>query len=89
MSADQIKTSLAQLRDALGSTQSVDPELESLLRDLDGAIQRLLSGGENAPQRDEGLIARVEDAANEFTMKHPQAAGILQRLADALGQIGI
>jgi hypothetical protein len=89
MSAEQIKSDLKQLHDELGSTESVDPELKSLLADLDQDIRRLLVGGDEASKPDEGLIVRVEDAANEFAMKHPQAAGILQRLAEALGQIGI
>lgn len=89
MSSDQIKDRLKELRDELGATSSVDPEIESLLRDLDRDIHRVLAGGASASPADESLIGRVEDAANEFAMKHPQVAGLLQRLADALGQIGI
>ncbi len=89
MPAEQIKSDLKRLQDELGATTSIDPELKSLLIDLDRDIKRLLAGEEPPAEVEQGLVARIEGAASEFEIQHPQAAGILRRLADALGQIGI
>ncbi len=88
MPTDQIKNVLSQLHEQLSSAESVDPELKSLLKNLDEDIHRLL-GKDEAAATDQGVIARLEEAATGFTADHPQVAGLLRRLADALSQIGI
>lgn len=88
MSAEQLKRELQQLHDALGATESVNADLKTLLRDLDEVIRRLLDS-DDGPPPDETLKARIDDAVNDFAIKHPQVSGILQRLSDALSQIGI
>jgi hypothetical protein len=89
MPTEQIKIALKQLHNELDSAESVDPELKLLLHDLDHDIHRLLALVERPPGSDQSLIARIEDAANAIEIEHPQAVGILRRLADALSQIGI
>ncbi|HZZ70679.1 MAG TPA: DUF4404 family protein [Pirellulales bacterium] len=89
MSAEQIKTVLQQLHSDLGATQTVDPELRALLVKLDGDIQQLLQQAEPNAVEAEGVIGRVEEAATNFSIRHPQVAGLLRQLADGLGQMGI
>jgi hypothetical protein len=79
MSADQIKNDLKQLHEALSPVENADPQLKALLRDIDHDIHRLLAAGKEESQVDAGLIGRVEDAANEFAMKHPAVAGLRNR----------
>lgn len=88
MPSDQIKNVLQQLHEQLGSAENVDAELVPLLQDVDQDIQRLLSS-DRGETTDQGLVARIEDVATGFTAEHPQVAGLLRRLADALSQIGI
>jgi ABC-type transporter Mla subunit MlaD len=88
MPTDQIKSVLNQLHEQLSSAESVDPELKSLLESLDQDIHRLLSKEEVAAA-DQGVVARLEEAATGFTADHPQVAGLLRRLADVLSQLGI
>jgi len=47
------------------------------------------SSGAAADQRDAGLTSRISDAARQFETEHPTLAGILERIADGLAQLGI
>ena len=89
MSAEQIKTALQQLHEDLRSTSSLDPELRSLLQKIDGDIQELLRTESPASPATAGLITRIEEAAAGFSLKHPNVEGVLLRLADGLGQMGV
>lgn len=86
MSDDRIRQTLTRLHDELEGAEAVDPELRSLLREVDGDIHNLLARSEQAP---EGLMERVEDLAADFAASHPRVEQFLRELVDALGKLGI
>ena len=78
------------LRSKLRTTGAADPELESLLRDLDRDIQALLArpeGGDAlAPTN---LGDRLRAVSVRFANRHPRLEPILEELANMLATIGI
>ena len=92
MSAEQVKTALKQLHEDLRVTSSLDPELRSLLLEIDRDIQELLrteTATSPVSPSTAGLVTRIEDVASDFALKHPNVEGVLRRLADGLGQMGV
>jgi len=86
MSDDRIRQTLKELHAELASADRVDPELETLLKDVDADIHKLLEPEEDDP---EGLRDRVEELAAAFAATHPRAEGFLRELVDTLGKMGI
>ena len=88
--------------DRLDKLRAVLGELEAELRDLDtideptrvdlaetaAEIAVILRRGQRTP-RVEPLQTSLQDRLVEFEASHPQLAGILTRLLDGLGQLGI
>jgi len=87
MATAELKSLLTQLHENLAATDQVDPELKSLLADLDAEIRKLLGTSDSAGAS--SLVERLQDARTDFAVNHPQIAGLLGRLADGLAQLGI
>jgi hypothetical protein len=86
---EKIKSAVAELEDELASIGQVDGEtravLEQAVLDILAALHTA-APGERAPQ---SLLDRLQSAAQEFEESHPTVTGILSRLVDGLGQMGI
>jgi hypothetical protein len=86
---EKIKSAVAELEDELASIGQVDGEtravLEQAVLDILAALHAA-APGERAPQ---SLLDRLQSAAQEFEESHPTVTGILSRLVDGLGQMGI
>lgn len=86
---DRIKSTVAELEDELRSIDRVDGEtravLEQAVLDILAALDTA-APGERAPQ---SLLDRLQAAAQEFEESHPTVTGILSRLIDGMGQMGI
>lgn len=86
---DRLKSTVAELEDELRSLEHVDNEtravLEQAVLDILAALQAA-APGERAPQ---SLLDRLHDAAEKFEESHPTVTGILGRLIDGLGRMGI
>ncbi len=86
---DRLKSTVAELEDELRSLEHVDNEtravLEQAVLDILAALHAA-APGERAPQ---SLLDRLHDAAEEFEESHPTVTGILGRLIDGLGRMGI
>ncbi len=89
MQAEKITSTLKRLHKVFAATESVDSELETLLRELDADIQKLLRQDKPSSPDAAGAIARIEYIATNFAIEHPQANAILGELADVLGKMGI
>jgi hypothetical protein len=86
---EKLKFTVAELEDELRSIDSVDAEtravLEQAVLDIVAALHKA-APGERAPQ---SLVDRLQSAAQEFEESHPTVSGIVSRLVDGLGQMGI
>jgi hypothetical protein len=86
---EKLKSTVAELEDELRSIDSVDAEtravLEQAVLDILAALNKA-APGERAPQ---SLVDRLQSAAQEFEESHPTVSGIVSRLVDGLGQMGI
>lgn len=85
----KLKSTVAELEDELRSIDPVDAEtravLEQAVLDILAALHTAVPG-ERAPQ---SLLDRLHAAAQEFEESHPTVTGILSRLIDGMGQMGI
>lgn len=86
---DKLKSTVAELEHELRSIDRVDGETRAVLEQAVLDILATLhtaAPGERAPQ---SLLDRLQSAAQEFEESHPTVTGILSRLVDGLGQMGI
>jgi len=89
MNVDQLKTTIRDLHAGLEKTGEADPELRALLQKLDSDLHRLLAARAEVEKEQSGFQERLESIAADFDTRHPQLAGVLRELGDALARVGI
>jgi len=86
---DNLKATVAELEAELQSIATLDAEsravLEQAVLDILAALHKATPGERPA----QSAIERLHAAAQEFEETHPTVTGILSRLIDGLGQMGI
>jgi hypothetical protein len=94
--ASNLKQHLKTLHADLASTGEVDPELQDLLRQLDGDIKTLLErrladdAGADAPDSTTyGLAERTQEITAKFAARHPRLEPALRELGTLLANMGI
>lgn len=87
----KLKAHLKALHRQLQETDNVDPELETLLRQLDGDIDRALARqAENElDQNTYGLSSRSQELAARLDANHPTVSAGLRQLGNMLANMGI
>lgn len=86
MSDEDIRRALQALHAELENADPIDPEIVSLLREVDSDIHRALQA--STPTL-EGMGDRLEWLAAKLAVSHPRVEGFLRELVDALGKLGI
>ena len=88
---DILKAHLRTLHRHLQETDDVDPELETLLRQLDGDIDRALERRAEQQLDDNtyGLGSRTQELAARFNTRHPTVSTGLRELGNILSNMGI
>ena len=90
MQKQRLMQTLEELRAELSQSKRVDPETLELLEQLTKEIQRALDQGEqNASAEVEPASSGLKDLLLKFDAEHPQLAGAIGRVADALAAMGI
>ncbi|OON59266.1 hypothetical protein B0920_23005 [Massilia sp. KIM] len=86
-----LKTRLRSLHRHLQETEDVDPELETLLRQLDGDIDKVLErrAEQQLDANTFGLSSRSQELAARFNANHPKVATGLRELGNILANMGI
>ena len=86
-----LKAHLKALHRRLQETRDVDPELETLLRQLDGDIDRALArqAENDLDENTFGLSSRSQELAARFDANHPTASAGLRQLGNMLSNMGI
>ena len=86
MSQQRLRETLAELRRELASTDAADDEarerVQQAARELDAWLERAEPPGESLPDR-------LREAVVRFEEEHPRLSATLQRVVDALSDLGI
>lgn len=94
MANESLRGELDNLHNELSNLEGLDaPTLESLKKVAED-INKLLSQqqqttGDAEQPEVQGIREHLDDLAIRFDTEHPHIAGLLARLTDALGNIGI
>lgn len=86
---EKLKATVAELEEELRSLEALDDETSEVLEEALREIQAALSPDKSTELEAESLMDRLNDATLEFEGSHPTLAGIIGRLIDGLGQMGI
>jgi chromosome segregation ATPase len=86
---EKLKVTVAELEEELRSLETLDDETCEVLEEALREIQTALNPDEPAELEAESLMDRLNDATLEFEGSHPTLTGIISRLIDGLGQMGI
>ena len=86
-----LKARLKALHRQLQETGEVDPELETLLRQLDGDIDKVLErrAEQQLDNNTYGLSSRTQELAARFNVRHPTVSTGLRELGNILANMGI
>jgi ABC-type transporter Mla subunit MlaD len=89
--ASALKAHLKNLHRSLNETGEVDEELQMLLRQLDGDIQKLLDkqAEERLDENTYGLASRTQEITARFAAQHPHLEPTLRELGNMLANMGI
>jgi cell division septum initiation protein DivIVA len=84
---EKLRQTVKELEEELAGVESFNDETRQMLQEAVAEIQTVLTNeGESAP---ESVIERLRAAEQEFQASHPTLSGIVARMIDALGQLGI
>lgn len=96
MNQDELLETVKSLRAALASTEEIDDltrqRLELLTADIESILERQPQSDDTEPGTEpaaETLSEKLRETLIEFEARHPQIAGILERLTDGLSNLGI
>ena len=85
----KIKTTITELENELRNLPSLDEETRQVLEDAVREIQTALGPEESGDLQQQSLMERLGSTTQEFEGSHPTLTGIISRLIDGLGQMGI
>jgi hypothetical protein len=89
MRRDELRQALKKLQDHLETTGDLDPELESILKELDYDIHALLDKDEPDGEEASFLLQQAQAADARFAAKHPQLEAVFREVINALARMGI
>ena len=82
---DRLKRKLAELQQELAGLTNVDPEVRQRLEQTLEELQDVTAEVDTHP----GLTQRLTESARHFEETHPNLAGMIGSVIDALGRMGI
>jgi hypothetical protein len=84
---EKLRQTVKELEEELASVEAFDDETRQMLEEAVSEIQTVLrKEGELEP---DSVIERLRSAEEQFQVSHPTLSGIVARMIDALGQLGI
>jgi len=86
---EKLRATVLELEQELRTLQTVDDEARQVLEEAMREIRATLHDEEQAELQRQTLRDQLQTAAHEFEGSHPTLTGILSRLIDGLGQMGI
>lgn len=85
---DKLQEHLEQLQTQLDTLRRRDPVVAAALETALGEFKALLAGG-MAPAEHRSLVDRIGEIVLKYEASHPQLAGNLGAVVDALARMGI
>ena len=85
----KLQATIEELQAELASLETVDDETRVVLEDAVSEIRAALRKEEHAELGESSLVTRLRDSAEQFEASHPTLFGIVSRIIDGLGQMGI
>lgn len=89
MKEEDLDDLLAELRDELARTESVDEAEQESLRRLDEDIHRLLARSGEQPRAEPDVLERLEDSVEELEVEYPMVTKLIAQVLEALSKAGI
>lgn len=86
---EKLRAAIHELERELQSVESLDERTRQTLEDAVGEIQSALHEEDTSQLEEPGIRSRLDEALQDFEASHPTLAGLLSRIVDMLGQIGI
>lgn len=83
-----MKDLMSRLHSALAGVDKVNPELMSLVRQLDGDLHRLMHEEDKEGSR-QTMLDRAASLETRFASEHPRAEQVLREIVEALGRMGV
>ena len=84
---EKLRSTLKELEEELGNLSSFDEATRQMLEEAVSEIQTALNKDEYFEP--ESVIERLRAAEEKFQVSHPTLSGVVARMLDALGQLGI
>ena len=86
---EKLKGIVKELETELDSLESVDAQSRNLLEEALEDLRAALSKTDPESLECESLVERLQTAEQEFQVSHPTISGLVLRMINALGQLGI
>lgn len=86
---ERLRHVLDELERELAAPEPLDAESRGVLAEAAREIQVALHQRDSGTLAAESLTERLRDAEQRFEASHPTLSGIVLRMIDALGQMGI
>lgn len=84
---EKLRQAVKELEEELAGLASFDDETRKKLHEAVAEIQTVLK--QEGKLESDSVIERLRAAEEEFQVSHPTLSGIVARMIDALGQLGI
>ncbi len=85
----KLQSILEELERELQTLDSSDDETRQALADAVDDLHAKLNRSDTEHLASPGMITRLQEAEELFQVSHPNISGIVVRIIDALGQLGI
>jgi len=86
---EKLKATVTELEEELHSLEELDDDSRAVLREAAREIQAALHEDEPDDLQSQSLTDRLNGVTHGFEGSHPTLTGIISRLIDGLGQMGI
>ena len=86
---EKLRATLRELKQELQSLDTMDVQTRQSLEDVMHEIDSSLHESNEIGDQHHTLVERLKEAAQGFEDSHPTLFGIVGRIIDGLGQIGI
>ena len=86
---EKLKAIVKELETELATLGAVDTESQAVLEEAIEDLRVALGKADPQSLESETLIARLRTAEEDFHVSHPTVSGLVLRMIDALGQLGI
>ena len=86
---EKLQNALNQLQSQLDAVRQLDPAVAERLAATLAEAKVALSGKPTPPAAQRSIVERLSDAVLQYEASHPELAGNLGSIIDALGRMGI